>query len=248
MDPFTLGTIGLGLLNSLPKIGAGLSQQRQADKLKLQSTETPEEREQLAMSRQAAATSRLPGMGQMQTRLGMGQAAALQNARLGAASGADYLAAAGAADARRQAGEADLAAKGLAYLDQSKQQLRRDLNMASQRRQRDLDTYNTQKAALTQAGAQNISAGIDSLSSYGAQALQMGVQNKVDKAQAIDAEIGAEELEPIKIGLNRTLPGLPSTLPNLAGYTPGRSVGLRRPQYGLGTGSQYLKLGMGGNW
>ena len=50
-------------------------------------------------------------------------------------------------------------------------QLRRDLGVASQRRQHDLDQYNQQKAALTQSSAQNLDNGIGTMASYGAQAL-----------------------------------------------------------------------------
>ncbi|WP_460503410.1 hypothetical protein, partial [Hymenobacter agri] len=91
----TTAIIGLGTAGY--KAYQAHQQQKKADELRLQDSSTPEEREQLAMSRQAAGTSRLLGMGGMQNRLGMVQAGALQNARLGAASGADFLAAAGAA-------------------------------------------------------------------------------------------------------------------------------------------------------
>lgn len=165
LDPFTLA---VGGLSAIPSIISGFDQRAKANRLKLSDSTTPEEREALGMSRQAAATSRLPGMGAMQARLGMGMAGAVQNARLGAGSSSDFLASAGAADARRQQGEADLSMKGLAYQDQSNRQLRADLTTASNRRQHDLDTFNNQKAALTQGYATNLNNGVQTLGSYGA--------------------------------------------------------------------------------
>ena len=167
LDPVS---IGLGLVSSLPSIVSGFQQRNAAKNLRLQNTETPEEREMLAMSRQAANTARLPGMGQMQNRLGQIQAGAVQNARLGAASSSDFLASAGAADARRMQGEQQLMTQGLQVQDQSKGMLRRDLGMASARRQKDLDTFNNTKAALTQGSATNLNNGVQTLAAYGAEA------------------------------------------------------------------------------
>lgn len=174
-DPITAG---IGLVSALPSIVSGFQQRKAARNLKLQNTETPEEREQLGMSRQAATTARLPGIGQMQGRLGMVQAGAVQNARMGAASSSDFLASAGAADARRMQGEQDLGMRGLAYQDQSKMQLRRDLTTASNRRQKDLDTFNNTKAALTQSSATNLNNGVQTAAAFGAEARNtaMGLQ------------------------------------------------------------------------
>lgn len=182
MDPLSIATLGLGVASSIPKLIAGFGQRKAANDLKLMDTTTPEEAEQLAMSRQAAATGRLPGQGQMENRLGMVQAGALQNARLGAASSADFLAAAGAADSRRQAGEANLATEGLRYQGQSRMQLRGDLKMASQRRQHDLDVYNQNKAALIQGSATNIDNGVGQIASYGAQAINMSAGQRIPNA------------------------------------------------------------------
>ena len=168
-----LVTAGLGLASSIPKFYASYQQNKQANALKLADPTTPEEREQLAMSRQAAATSRMPGQGQMENRLGMVQAGAVQNARMGAASSADFLASAGAADARQQQGEQQLGVQGQQFQAQGRLQLRSDLKMASQRRQHDLDTYNANKAALLQGSATNLDNGIGQIASYGAQALNM---------------------------------------------------------------------------
>ena len=171
IDPVS---IGLGLVSAVPSIISGFQQRKAARDLKLADTSTPEEREQLAMSRQAAATSRLPGMGAAENRLGQIQAGAVQNARMGAASSSDFLASAGAADARRMQGEQALQTQGLQYQDGSKRQLRADLTTASNRRQRDLDTYNNTKAALTQGSATNLNNGVQTLAAYGAQAYNMG--------------------------------------------------------------------------
>lgn len=113
-------------------------------------------------------------MGAAQNRLGMMQAGAVQNARLGAGSASDFLASAGAADARRMQGEQQLATQGQAYQDQSKMQLRRDLTTQSQRQQRDLDTYNQNKAALIQGSATNLNNAVQTGASYAAQAYNMG--------------------------------------------------------------------------
>lgn len=169
-DPVTLG---LGLASAVPSVIAGFQQRKAARNLRLQDTTTAGEREQLEMSRQAAATGRMPGMGQMQNRLGMVQAGAVQNARLGAASSADFLASAGAADARRMQGEQQLATQGLQFQQQGQQQLRRDLTMQSQRQQKDLDTYNNTKAALTQGSATNLNNALQTGVSYAAQAYNM---------------------------------------------------------------------------
>lgn len=165
---------GIGLASAVPKIIAGFSQRAQARRLKLADTTTAGEREQLAMSRQMAGSAVMPGMGAMQGRLGMVQAGAVQNARLGAASGADFLAAAGAADARRQQGEMHLGIQGQQFQQQSQMQLRRDLGVQSQRQQRDLDTYNNTKAALIEGSARNLDAGVQTLGSYAAAGLNMG--------------------------------------------------------------------------
>lgn len=170
-DPFTLA---LGGISAIPSVIAGFQQRAAANRLTLQDTSTAGEREQLAMSRQAAATGRMPGQGAAENRLGMMQAGAVQNARLGAGSASDFLASAGAADARRMQGEQQLATQGQAYQDQSKMQLRRDLTTQSQRQQRDLDTFNTTKAALLQGSATNLNNAVQTGASYGAQAYLMG--------------------------------------------------------------------------
>lgn len=66
-------------------------QKKKSDAVQLQNTTTPAEREALALSRQAANTARMPGMGAAENRLGQVQAGAIQNARLGAASSSDFL-------------------------------------------------------------------------------------------------------------------------------------------------------------
>ena len=126
------------------------------------------------MSRQAAATNRLPNQGQQEGRLAQVQAGAVQNAQLGAASSADFLASAGAADTRRQQGEQQLGVQGLAYNDKSRQQLRTDLTTQSNRQQHDLDVYNNTKAALTQSSATNLNNAIGTGAAYAASAYNMG--------------------------------------------------------------------------
>lgn len=166
--PLPLLALGaIGLASSLPKFYAAYQQNKKASQLKLQDSTTNGEREQLAMSRQGV-NAQLPGLGAMQGRLAQVQAGAVQNARLGAASGSDYLAAAGAADARRQQGEQQLGIQGQQYQDGMKRQLRTDLGVQSARQQRDLDTYNSTKAALEEGSARNFDAGVQSLASYAA--------------------------------------------------------------------------------
>lgn len=166
-----------GGLQAGQQLYSALNQKKQADALKLADTTTPAEREALAMSRQAANSSQLPGMGAAQNRLGMVQAGAMNNARLGAASSSDFLASAGAADSRRQQGEQQLVMQGLNYQDKAKGQLRQDLARQSARTDRDLGAYNTQKGALIQASNQNLANGLGTAASYGAAAYNMGMGN-----------------------------------------------------------------------
>jgi hypothetical protein len=217
------------MLPLLPLIAGGLQvgqqlasafgQKQKANNVKLQNTTTNGEREALAMSRQATNTSRLPGMGGAMNRLGMVQAGALQNARLGAASSSDFLASAGAADARRQQGEQQLAERGLAYQDASKQQLRRDLATQSAREQHDLDAYNAQKGALTQASNQNLASGLNTAASYGALAYNMGANMDAAGNTGQVADMGYDPIStrtPALTGRMGITP-LPTTLPGYAG-------------------------------
>jgi hypothetical protein len=145
-------------------------QNKAADELKLQDSTTAAEREQMAMSRMGASSARLPGMGYQEGRLAQVQAGAMQNARLGAGSSADYLASAGAADLRRQQGEQQLGIQGLQYQDKMRGQLRTDLSAQTRRKDRDLAAYNQEKAALTQASAENLHQAVETGASYGAMA------------------------------------------------------------------------------
>ena len=200
-------TAALGLASAGYKAFTGYQQQQKANNLQLMDTTTPEEREQLAMSRQAAASGQMPGQGVAQNRLGMVQSGALQNAQMGAASGSDFLAAAGAADARRQLGEQQLSTQSQQFQNVAKGQLRRDLTTASQRRQHDLDTYNQNKAALTSAAGTNMGAAIDTAGSFGAMGVNMyrsdnGLGGGQYGAQTRDAAMGEGQMDPLKIGIS----------------------------------------------
>jgi hypothetical protein len=173
---------GLGLVTAIPKVIASVTQGAAARKLKLQNTQPAAFTEKMQLDRQAASTARLPGIDGQQTRLGQVQAGALQNARLGAASGSDFLATAGAADARRQQGEVQLGAMGLNYQDKSRQQLGVDLTQQAAYQQRDLDNYNRTKAALTQSSAENANNAISGLASYAAAGI-----NRSDNLSELDA-------------------------------------------------------------
>lgn len=161
-------TIGLGAVTTGLKLKAAYDQNQAARKLRLQNTTTPAEREQLAMSRQGASTTRQPGLGYQENRLGQIQAGAMQGARLGAGSSGDFLAVAGAADARRQQGELQLGIQGLQYRDKMQGQLRQDLSAQTRRTDRDLAAYNQEKAALTQASAENLNNAVENGASYAA--------------------------------------------------------------------------------
>jgi hypothetical protein len=222
-DPFTLA---LGGLSAIPSVIAGFQQRNAANNLKLQDTTTAAEREQLAMSRQAAATGRMPGQGAAENRLGMIQAGAVQNARLGAASSSDFLASAGAADARRMQGEQQLATQGMQYQDRSKMQLRQDLTTQSQRQQRDLDTYNQQKAALLQGSATNLNNAVQTGVAYGAQAYNMGNPKTPNATGAAAAGYGAG------VGLGSESYANPAFGPY--GGVGNMGYGRRLPRYNMG--------------
>jgi Spy/CpxP family protein refolding chaperone len=172
----------LGAVTALPKVIASVSQGQKAKNTKLQNSQPAAFLEKMALDRQAAATARLPGMSGQQTRLGQVQSGALQNARLGAASGSDFLGAASAGDSKRQAGEQQLAVSGLNYQDKSRQQLGADLTQQAAYQQHDLDTYNRTKAALTQSSAENANNAISGLASYGAAGI-----NRSDNLSQLDA-------------------------------------------------------------
>ena len=166
--------LALGVIQMGSQLYSSYKQKKQADDTVLQNTTTPAEAEALAMSRQGANSARMPGMSAAENRLGMVQAGAMQNARLGAASSADFLASAGAADARRAQGEQTLQTQGLQYQDRMKGQLRQDLATASKRSQHDLDVYNAQKGALTQASATNLNNALGGAAAYAAEAQNEG--------------------------------------------------------------------------
>ena len=234
MDPFTLA---LGGISAIPSLYAAFKQNKAANDLKLQDTATNGERENLAMSRQGAATGRLPGMGAAQDRLGMVQAGALQNAQLGATSSSDFLASAGGAAAQQAQGEQALSTQGLQYQDQQKQQLRADLNTQSQRQQHDLDVYNQQKAALTQGSAQNLNNAVQTGVGYAAQAYNMGAGLSATQANAANGAY--DPLTPNTPSL--TMPSQGNTLPsNLPGSNiPGMGYGRYMRSYNMGAGNVY---------
>lgn len=163
--------IALGAAQAIPKIIASYSQGAAARRLRLQDSTPAAFTEKLQLDRQAAGTGRLPGQSGQQARLGMVQAGALQSARLGAASGSDFLAAAGAADARRQAGEMQLGVMGQQTMDKNRQVLGASLDKQAAYQMRDVDNYNKEKGALTQAEAENANNAISGVASYAAAGL-----------------------------------------------------------------------------
>lgn len=249
------GLATIGIATALPKVVASIKQSKQAQKLKLQDSTPAAFTEKLQLSRQAAGTARLPGMSGQQNRLGQVQAGALQNARLGAASGSDFLAAAGAADARRQAGEMQLGTQGLAYNDKSRQQLGADLTQQAAYQQRDLDNFNRTKAALTQSSAENANSAISGLASYGAAGLNRSDNlNESAANRAVGlvpgaTSLGVGNMAPIGINSNAIAGAIDlDALPDVA-PTPGllnTPKKLRRPALGLN--STYPSLGIGRGW
>lgn len=172
--PLPLIPLAIGAAQALPKLWQAFTQNSAIDNVKLQDSRPESFKEKLAMSRQAANTARLPGQSYQENRLAQGQAGAVQNARLGAASSSDFLASAGAADARRQQGEQQLGIQGLQYQDQSKQRLGQALDQDAAYRTADLNNYNREKAALTQGAAENLNNAVGGAAGYAALAYNMG--------------------------------------------------------------------------
>lgn len=210
----------IGAAQALPKVIASISQGAKARRVRLQDTTPAAFTEKLQMDRQAAGTARLPGLGAQQTRLGAVQAGALQGARLGAASGSDFLAAAGAADARRQQGEMQLGTMGLQYMDKSRQQLGASLQQQAAYQQHDLDNFNREKAALTQAEAENANAAIGTAASYAAAGINR--QDNLAEAAANRAAGSPSYGSFLNSGLGANL--TPSLTPPTARRAPGLSA------------------------
>jgi hypothetical protein len=240
------GLATIGLATAAPKLIASIKQGIQASKVKRQDT-TPEAfKEKMALDRQAAATGRLPGLGVQQGRLGMVQSGALQSARLGAASGSDFLAAAQAADARRQMSEQQLGLQGLQYMEGSRRQLGVDLNQQAGYQQRDLDTYNRTKAALTQSSAENAANAINGLASYGAAGINRGDNLATAAAsRAIGTpSLGAGLIAPL--GINSTAAAGDIDLSALPDIPPVPGINnLQKPRrYRPGLSNSYQGLGI----
>lgn len=228
LDPVSLG---IGGVTSAAKLGLAAYQAYRASKLKLADTTTPEQREMLENARQQAASLRVPGQAMLENRLGMGQNVAVQAAQLGAGSGSDYLASVAATNMNRVNGEMQLGAQREQFNGQAQQQLRQQLGLQAQQRQRDLATFNTTKANLTGAAIQNANSAIDSGAAYAAYGIGRGADS-TGPAGAVD------ELTPRDVALNG-VPGFPSPGIRglgLSGYRPALTGGryaTSRNRFGL---------------
>lgn len=138
------------------KAGYGASQIAQAKKIRAKDTTPDAFKEALALTRQQAASQQVPGAGAEYNRLLQGQAAAVQQARLGAGSSADFLAASAGADGRRQQGMEKLGAMGMQYRDRATQQLGQRLAQLADFQRADQDRADQARAALRGAGQANI--------------------------------------------------------------------------------------------
>ncbi len=227
-----LPLLALAAAAALPKIGLGVKQLIDANNVKLQDTATAGQREMLALARQRAAAGRLPGQGYLYGRLGQNQNATIQNATVGASSGADLLASIAAADRTRANGEVQVGLQGEQANERAQALLGVEVGKEAAQKQRDLAVYNQQKAGLTEGGYKNIANGIDTGAAFAA----------YDSTKAADAAAGVgtgavDPLTPRTTSLGLPVdpllpPGirgtrLPGYLPRYGSSRRGQALGLR---------------------
>lgn len=143
-------------------------QQKAADRVKVQDTRTQEERDQLGLAKQEAANPSMPGYGMYLNQAGAVQANTLQNARLGAGSGADLLAAGQAAAGQRQRFISQLGVQQQQYRTGAIGRLGQAVAYDASRQRADLDTANRTKAALIEGSDANFGNALNTGANYAA--------------------------------------------------------------------------------
>lgn len=159
-----LPLLALAAATAVPQILKGIngiSQLNKAKKVKVQDTTTPFERENMAMLRQDATSQFAPGYGLQRDQLAQGQAGVLSGALRAGGSGSDILSALSRSDAQRQQGMAALNVQNQQFQQQGRRALSAGLMQQAQRRLGDVNNANRERAALTQAGNQNIFSALE---------------------------------------------------------------------------------------
>lgn len=164
MDPFTLA---LTLAPQAFKAVSGFNQARKAEKLGVQDTTTPAEREALALARQRAS-AQLPGTGQALNRIEAGTNDTLSAAARAGTSSNSILGLLGVADQNRQQALAGLDARSDAYQQQQQRALEGELQRKAAHELRDRETFDRNRGALMEASARNIYGAIDGAAQIGA--------------------------------------------------------------------------------
>ncbi|MDO7854424.1 hypothetical protein [Hymenobacter convexus] len=155
-----------------PSIYKGISGLFQSDAEVKKRDTTPEAfKEGLALTRQAAASNRLPGQSAEENRIAQQTAGVQAAAQRAGGSSSDILAALGASDARQQQALAALGVRGEAYHQQQQGVLRQGLAQQAAYQQRDQDNFDRERGALKEAGQRNIYGAVDGLSQLGVYAL-----------------------------------------------------------------------------
>ncbi len=223
-----LPLLALAAIPAIAKAGLGLYQLGQH--VNRVDTTTPAEREQEAMARQGQAST-LPGMAGLQARLAQTQNTTVQNAQLGAGSGADFLAANSAADRVRQNGEQQLGMQSEQFHQGANQRLSSVLSGLAAHAQADTNRANQANAAFKGSGLTNLFGGLSDGASVAAYGAGLG-STPAHPELAVDK---LDTLAPRALsgGVSGSYAGPPSSLPSLttpaAGW-PGMQ-GPGRPGY-----------------
>lgn len=161
-----LPLLALAAATAVPQILKGIngvSQLRKANKVKVIDTTTPFERENMAMLRQDAGSQLMPGYGLATDQLAQNQSNVLAGATRAGGSSSDILGALARSDAQRQSGLANLNVQNQQFQQAGRRALSMGLMQQSQRFRGDVETASRTKAALKQAGNQNLFSAVEGL-------------------------------------------------------------------------------------
>ncbi|UYZ60110.1 hypothetical protein [Hymenobacter latericus] len=219
--PFLVATLaGMGL-QAGQKILSGITQNRQANRLKIQDTTPAAFKERLGLSRLAAGDYRLPGQGLLENKLGQSQAAATSAAtRSGASTGAILGTIAGL-DQQRQQGIERIGMQAEQNRLGMQQRLNQDLQTLGDYQTNDLNNYRRDKAALKEAANRNLAGAFSDVATGAATLYNMDMNQQNLQTMYGQGGAGMAPMQDPGVGMGLGLSGYRSR-------TKGAGMGMNR--------------------
>ena len=161
-----------------PSVYKGIAGLNQRDKKVEQRDTTPEAfKESLALTRQQAASNRMPGQAEAENRILQGTAAVNAGALRAGGSSSDVLASLAASDAQQKQALSGLTTQATAYQQHQQSALHQMLLKQASYQKADQQAADLERGALKEASERNIFSGVDGLSQVAVYALNRGSGN-----------------------------------------------------------------------